>query len=157
MNVSGADVTADGENLSARPGFLIRRLHQVHDALFAEECAGFDISPVQHSIMAAIGQRPGADQSQIAADVAVDRATLTNMLARLEEAGIVSRITSRLDRRQKLLSLTPMGKSLLLRMQDAVLRAHARTIAPISAGEQAQFMALLARLVEAGNEPRLRR
>ena len=42
---------SEGNELSDRPGFLVRRLHQIHLALFAEECAGLDITPVQYSIM----------------------------------------------------------------------------------------------------------
>jgi len=32
--------------LASRPGFLIRRLHQIHLSLFAEECASFKVTPV---------------------------------------------------------------------------------------------------------------
>ena len=37
--------------LMSRPGFLIRRLHQIHIALFLEECAGVDITPVQYTLL----------------------------------------------------------------------------------------------------------
>ncbi len=146
------ELTAFERELASRPGFLIRRLHQIHLALFGEECSDFDVTPVQFSIMSVIGQQPGLDQSQISEEVGVDRATLANVVARLEAASLLRRATSRLDRRQKLLTLTPKGKSLLARMQAPVFRAHARTIAALSADEQAQFMSLLARLVNAGNE-----
>ena len=33
--------------LAARPGFLIRRLHQIHLSLFAEECGAFDVTLVR--------------------------------------------------------------------------------------------------------------
>src|ERR1700704_5815821 len=33
------------------PGFLIRRLHQIHVAIFLEECAAFNITPVQFSLL----------------------------------------------------------------------------------------------------------
>ena len=85
--------------LAQYPGFLIRRLHQIHFALFAEECAGFDITPVQYSIMMIIAYRPGMDQAQISDEAGVDRATLVNVVVRLEAAGLLKRITSRLDRR----------------------------------------------------------
>jgi hypothetical protein len=42
--------------LQERPGFLIRRLHQIHTALFADECAGESITPVQYSILIALDQ-----------------------------------------------------------------------------------------------------
>ncbi len=33
--------------LFKRPGFLIRRVHQIHGFLFAEETSEFNITPVQ--------------------------------------------------------------------------------------------------------------
>jgi hypothetical protein len=46
--------------LSTRPGFLVRRLHQIHISLFMEACAEFRITPLQYSvlsILAASGTR----------------------------------------------------------------------------------------------------
>ncbi len=139
-------------DLAQRPGFLIRRLHQIHVALFAEECLGFDVTPVQYSIMSVIAQQPGLDQSQISEEVGVDRATLANVVARLEAAGLLKRITSRLDRRQKLLTLTPKGKNLMTRMREPVFRAHARTIEALAPEDREVFLDLLATLVDSGND-----
>jgi hypothetical protein len=41
-----ADTVHSEMPLWGRPGYLLRRLHQIHYALFFEECAGFDITPV---------------------------------------------------------------------------------------------------------------
>jgi DNA-binding MarR family transcriptional regulator len=146
-----AENLAFERDLAERPGFLIRRLHQIHLALFAEECTGFDVTPVQYGILSVVARRAGMDQSQISEEAGVDRATLASVVARLEAAGLLKRITSRLDRRQKLLSLTTLGRLILSRMQEPVARAHARTIAALSAPEQEIFMSLLATLVNAGN------
>ena len=45
-----------------RPGYLIRRLHQIHVAIFLEECADHGITPVQYAVMTALLTHPGADQ-----------------------------------------------------------------------------------------------
>ncbi len=142
----------DGANaLSARPGFLIRRMHQIHLALFAEECAGFDITPVQYSIMTVAGAQPRLDQAKLAYEVGVDRATLANVVARLEAKGLLRRMASSSDKRLKLVCLTPPGSELLERMRAPVRRAHDRTIAALPAAERALFTALLVRLVDAQN------
>src|SRR5438046_9479764 len=62
--------------LEARPGFLIRRLHQIHLSLFAEECAPFNVTPVQYSILTAVTAQPGLEQAALAQEVGIDRATL---------------------------------------------------------------------------------
>ena len=52
--------------LAARPGFLIRRLHQIHLSLFADECGAFKVTPVQYSILTAVAAQPGLEQAALA-------------------------------------------------------------------------------------------
>src|ERR1700685_3419043 len=52
-----------------RPGFLIRRLHQLHCALFLEETRGFDITPVQYSLMTALAARGELEQNSLALEI----------------------------------------------------------------------------------------
>ncbi len=138
--------------LGRRPGFLIRRLHQIHLALFAEECAPFGVTPVQFSIMTVAKAQPGLDQAALAQEVGVDRTTLANVLARLEGRGLVSRCGSPPDRRVKRVSLTRQGTTLLTRMAGAAERAHDRTIAALPPADREAFLESLRNLVSAGNE-----
>jgi DNA-binding MarR family transcriptional regulator len=146
-------VTVDlaAESLAERPGFLIRRMHQIHLALFAEECAAFDITPVQYSILTVASAQPGLDQAQLAYEVGVDRATLANVLARLEGKQLIKRSTSPADKRLKLVTLTASGAAALQKMLLPVQRAHDRTVAALPAAEQALFLKLLMRLVDSQN------
>ena len=58
-----AEIEPDNyRDLSRRPGFLIRRLHQIHLALFAEECKAFGVTPVQYSILTALEHMGAAEQ-----------------------------------------------------------------------------------------------
>lgn len=138
--------------LTERPGFLVRRLHQIHLALFAEECAPFNVTPVQFSIMSVLQQQPQLDQGNLAYEVGVDRTTLANVVARLESRGLLTRTQGRTDRRLKHVRLTARGQRLLARMEDAALRAHERTVEPLSPRQRAVFLGALRRLVDAGNE-----
>jgi len=51
--------------LWGRPGYLLRRLHQIHYALFFEECAGFDITPVQYGLLTTLSLNPDLDQNRL--------------------------------------------------------------------------------------------
>jgi DNA-binding MarR family transcriptional regulator len=137
--------------LAGRPGFLIRRLHQIHLALFAEECAPFGITPVQYSIMTIAAATPDLDQAQLAQEAGIDRATLANVVARLEKKFLVRRRPSVLDKRVKLVSLSPRGAALLEKMRTPAQRAHDRTIAPLPPKDRQQFLSLLIKLVNAQN------
>jgi len=133
------------------PGFLIRRLNQIHNALFAEECGDLDATPVQFHVLQVIGEQPGLEQSKVAEEVGVDRATLAAVVARLERAGIVRRATAKHDRRLKLLNLTPRGRARLAKLTAPVHRAQERTLEPLSPEDQRRFAVLLERLVTDGN------
>lgn len=137
--------------LMQRPGFLIRRLHQIHLALFAEECGAFGVTPVQYSIMTAIDRQPGLDQARLGEQVAIDRATIADVLARLESRRLVSRRRSRTDARVKLVSLTVSGRHLLKRIDPHAARAHRRTVAALPEPHRAIFIQSLTALVEAGH------
>jgi len=139
-------------DLASRPGFLIRRLHQIHTALFIEECAAFNITPVQYSVMTMTAEQPGLEQARLGHEVGVDRTTLANVVARLEARGLLRRTTTRTDRRLKRVFLTARGKKLLEQMAQPARRAHARTIEALSSAERTIFLNALAKLVAAGND-----
>ena len=131
--------------LADRPGYLIRRLHQAHGALFQSLCGGFGVTPVQYSLLSALGARGRADQTAIAADVGLDRSTTAATLARLEARGMISRARSEGDRRAVLCGLTPAGRGLLRRIEPLARQAHSRTLAALSDREAATLMTLLRR------------
>src|SRR5882757_8199527 len=103
--------------LGERPGFLVRRLHQIHVALFQERCATFEITPLQYSLLSALAVRGTADQTTLAADVAPDRTTTTGALKRLAARNLVERVVSRDDRRARACKLTSAGAALLRRIE----------------------------------------
>lgn len=137
--------------LADRPGFLVRRLHQIHVALFVEECATLGVTPVQCSVLTALERDAPLDQVSLAREVGIDRANCTDVLRRLEERELVRRIASPTDSRAKLCDLTATGRRLLARLAPAAQRAHDRTIAALPRAERNAFVKSLVRLVEANN------
>jgi DNA-binding MarR family transcriptional regulator len=138
-------------DLSDRPGHLIRRLHQIHVAMFLEECAEYSLTPVQYAVMTVLFQQPDLDQISIANEAAIDRTNVADVLARLEERGIVTRRVSPADRRMKLAALTDEGARITRDMETAMQRAQERFMAPLPPARRAEFMNFLTELVEANN------
>jgi MarR family transcriptional regulator, lower aerobic nicotinate degradation pathway regulator len=151
MSEPNATIAPTAWELAVRPGFLIRRLHQIHLALFAEECAPLGITPVQYSILSVAAAQPGLEQARLGYEVGVDRTTLANVVARLEARGLLLRAQGTTDRRLKHVTLTTAGLDLLDRMAEPARRAHARTIEALPAPEREAFLRALAQLVDAGN------
>ena len=138
-------------DLSGRPGFLIRRLHQIHVSLFVEECGALGVTPVQFSVLTAVAETPGLEQARLTEQVGVDRTTLAGVVARLEKQGLVRRRVGRGDRRVKNVFPTPAGQALLQRIEAPARRAHERTLEALSPAERRLFLEALAHLVDAGN------
>jgi DNA-binding MarR family transcriptional regulator len=133
--------------LSERPGFLIRRLHQIHAALFQEACGRFEITPLQYSLLSALALRKTADQTSLAADIALDRTTTTGALKRLEARKLVERPVDAADRRARLCRLTKAGAALLGKIESAARGAHDATLDGLNDKERGQFIALMQRIV----------
>lgn len=137
--------------LGQRPGFLIRRLHQIHVALFQKKCAAFDVTPLQYSLLSALARRGTADQTTLAADVALDRTTTTGALKRLQSRKFIERTVDSRDRRAQMCRLTKAGASLLRRMEASARAAHRETVADLSKAEQKRFIAMMQRIVAASS------
>lgn len=139
-------------NLYARPGFLIRRLHQIHQHLFNEETREYSISPVQYSLMSIVDEHGELDQNSLALKLGLERTSVAEVIPRLVTRGLLARRQGEKDKRFKLVNLTKDGKQLLNDMKLAVERAHARTIDAVSPEQQKLLLETLATLVEANND-----
>jgi DNA-binding MarR family transcriptional regulator len=133
--------------LEQRPGYLIRRLHQIHVALFQEKCAAFEITPLQYSLLTALAKRGTADQTTLALDIALDRTTTTGALKRLQSRGFVDRATAHHDRRSQACRLTRAGAALLRRMEKSARAAHLETVDALSKADQKRFIAMMRKIV----------
>ena len=138
--------------LWTRPGYLIRRLHQIHYALFLEECRESRLTPVQYGLLTALAVRGALDQVSLGEELGVDRTTVAEVLSRLESRKLVARKPSPLDGRARLATITGRGRTLMNAMRQAMQRAQDRLCAPLDTRERREFMAVLARLIEANNE-----
>lgn len=135
------------------PGHLIRRAHQLAVAIFMQETGSFDVTPVQFAILNALIDDPGEDQVTLAGKVAFDVATFGSVIGRLESKGWVRRQPDAMDRRRKLLWITPAGTQAAAQMKRAVGKVQSRIVAPLAPAERRQLLALLDKLVTKHGRP----
>ncbi|MGB7302542.1 MAG: MarR family transcriptional regulator [Burkholderiaceae bacterium] len=138
-------------SLWERPGYLVRRLHQIHLGLFADECATFDITPIQFALLTVLRNDQVLDQISLSTTVGIDRTSGADVIKRLQRRGLVERFASTQDRRAMLVRITREGKNLAMNMQPAMQAAQARLIAPLSDAEKQVFTSLMQKLIEANN------
>jgi MarR family transcriptional regulator, lower aerobic nicotinate degradation pathway regulator len=136
------------EDLYRTAGHLVRRAHQIHDTIFAEETAGYDITSPQFAALRAVAEFPEIEQTALSDTIAYDRSTIGGLIDRLEAKGMLRRTIGTRDRRTKRLSLTPAGATLLSALGSKTPRVQERLLAPLSPEERATFLHLLERIVD---------
>jgi MarR family transcriptional regulator, lower aerobic nicotinate degradation pathway regulator len=138
--------------LFRRPGFLVRRLHQIYVAIYFQNCERFGTTPVQSSVMQVLLAQPGMDQIALAQAIGIDRTTASSVLTRLEARGIVRREADPADRRNKRAFLTPAGQTMLRDMQASIEAAHRELVKPLAPADREHFLEQLLCLVQANND-----
>jgi len=140
------------EDVHSAPGHLMRRAQQIAAAIFLDEMREFGVTPMQFAALVAIQNRPGIDQSTLVNLIAIDRSTVGNMLRRIEEKHLISRVTPKHNQRIKQLFVAPEGQRILRDSRTAMRRVHARILSPLKSQERSNLMTSLAKLVHLNNE-----
>jgi DNA-binding MarR family transcriptional regulator len=131
------------EELYRRPGFMIRRVHQIAVSLFLEETGKLGVTNRQYGILFVLKHRRGIDQISVANLLGLDRSTTGMVLKKLEGDGLVDRSTGTHDRRRHSLQLTRSGERLLAQLVEPARRAQTRVLSAFTPREQTLFLGLL--------------
>jgi DNA-binding MarR family transcriptional regulator len=95
--------------------FLIARVHQTSGRIFEtilKKHGLAEISPAQGRILFALWKRDNVPIQELVRQTSLSKSTLTLMLDRLEERGLLIRVPSARDRRETLIRLTEEDRSL---------------------------------------------
>ena len=140
------------DELYHRPGFMLRRAHQISVALFLEETTGLGLTTTQWGTMVVLRARGSLDQVGIATLVGIDRSTTALVVSKLAEAGYIERRDDEVDKRRKVITLSKAGHAMLDRVAEPAQRARVRALEAFSAKDAAKFLSLLERFVDVFNE-----
>jgi DNA-binding MarR family transcriptional regulator len=117
--------------------------------------AGAGLSPSQTAALATIERHGPLTPSELAVRERVQRPTVTRVLARLEEAGLVLRAGDPADRRSCLVSISGEGRELLAEARTRKDAYLARRLESLSEADRAALdraAAVLERMLEEGGE-----
>jgi len=140
------------DTLYRRPGFMIRRVHQMAVSVFLEETGSLGVTNRQYGILFVLKHRPNIDQISIATLLGLDRSTTGMVVKKLEGDGLVVRSLGDRDRRRHSLRLTPAGEKLLSSLADPARKAEARVLSAFTPREQTLFLDLLEKFTRKFNE-----
>ena len=129
--------------------FLVRHAWLSLRGVVAEELAGHDLSVAQFASLLMLEQSPGLTVADVARKVSTARQSANEMLAGLEQNGLVERRPHPSDRRAQQVFLTDAGRTRLAEALPTVQAVEARLAAGFTAEELAVVNAWLTRMTEA--------
>lgn len=100
-------------------GLLVRRAQQAHLALW-QQLVSRDISSPQFGVLSELKLETGISQADLGAKLDLDKSTITDIVNRLDERGLITRTKDLTDRRKYQLKLTKLGESELRMLQPRV-------------------------------------
>lgn len=129
-------------------GMLVHAAHVMNTRLTAA-LAEIEVSPRAHCVLL---HAMGAEltQIQLAEIAGLDKTTMVVTVDALEREGLAERHPSAVDRRARIIAVTPAGEERVRRGQEIVDRVHAELLDSLPEGERESFVSALARLVEGG-------
>jgi DNA-binding MarR family transcriptional regulator len=102
-------------------------------------------------IMLEIDKISGVNSSQVARSVNLSAATVTNILDRLENKNLVSRVRNTQDKRKIGLFLTDAGQALLLKAPQPLQEHFIKNFSSLAEWEQSQLLSSIERLADMMN------
>lgn len=123
---------------------LMRKVFQQHTAHW-QQCVP-ELTKPQYAVLRAIAENPGIEQVQLT-DVALStKATLAEMLSRLESRGLLIREADPADKRRRFITLTAAGQATLAHNLPLGQQVDRAFLDRLSVAEQQQLVDLLHRL-----------
>jgi len=134
-----------------KPGFLLSRVDQIANAVYGHASAGGE-TLAQAEMLLAIAAGASSDQVGLARACGVDTSTTGVIVDNLQQAGLVTRIQDRQDRRRSLPTLTQAGRARMPGVASAFARLQEDLLSGLDAPDRARLTDLLVRLARAQGE-----
>ena len=134
----------DGYRLQDQIGFMLRKAHQRHVAIFAAHIA--DLTPPQFAALAKLQRRRRNFPEPARPLIAMDAATVKGVIDRLKARGYVALSQHEGDKRRLLVSLTAAGHTAIAALIPEAQAISQETMAPLTPREAETLLRLLNKL-----------
>lgn len=126
---------------------LLLAFHRSNRAIVTET-SRFALLPGQPKILDFLWDREGCTQREIGQGCALDKSTVTGLLARMEEQQLIRRDTQDTDRRISRVFLTEEGRRQAQRVRQVCAQTDEQAWRGISQRDRQQTMAVLERILQ---------
>lgn len=124
---------------------LLRQLFQQHTARWQQALP--ELTKPQYAVMRSIAEHPGIEQVALTEVAVSTKATLAEMLSRMEARGLVRREQDPADKRRRFVFLTPVGEAALNISIPLGNGVDDEFLGRLSAEEREQFTTLIRKIM----------
>jgi DNA-binding MarR family transcriptional regulator len=128
-------------------GYLSNWAARLFARALERRLAGSGVSAAYMPVLFALADGGALTQKALAQHAAVEQPTMAATLNRMERDGLLRRTPDPADRRSSLISLSPLARKKMSAVAAAGMAVNAEALSGLSGAEQAQFYALLQRVI----------
>jgi len=137
---------ADSYRLEHQVGYWLRRAYQRHMAIFAGVMSDLDLTSMQFAALVKLHELKAVSQTELGRLTGMDRATISGVVARLKRRNLVLYKPDPLDKRSRIIALTPAGETLLHEAMERIGRVTEQTLEPIGAADRDSLREILQKM-----------
>ena len=137
---------ADSYRLEHQVGYWLRRAYQRHMAIFTGIMSDLDLTSMQFAALVKLHELKAVSQTELGRLTGMDRATISGVVARLRRRNLVLYKPDPLDKRSRIIALTPAGETLLHEAMQRIGRVTEQTLEPIEPAERDNLRAILQKM-----------
>lgn len=128
--------------------YLLMAVHSLFQRRVMDELAQTGLTSGQPKVLDYLGLHDGSAQKAVAAGCRIDPATLTGLLGRMEEKGLIRRSYHDGDRRTQYVYLTDLGKRRQAQVQETFARLEGELLSGLDASQRQQLIQTLRTICE---------
>jgi len=136
----------DSYRLEDQVGYWLRRAYQRHMAIFAGVMSDLDLTSMQFAALVKLHELKAVSQTELGRLTGMDRATISGVVARLKRRDLVLYKPDPLDKRSRIIALTPAGESMLTDAMQRIARVTEQTLEPIDPPERESLRTILQKM-----------
>jgi DNA-binding MarR family transcriptional regulator len=134
------------DDLDRDLGFLLHDVARLMRKRFEQNAHNLGLTRSQGQVLVHLANKEGIHQGALAAQLDVEPITITRILDRLEEAGLIERLLYRQDRRVRLLRLTPAAHPLIDDISTIGALTRGEAMEGVSDEDRARLLDILLRM-----------
>ena len=114
--------------------------------LLDEKLLGTDISLAAGRILFEIDKQPSCTATDLSAILRIDKGYLSRTLSKMEKSGLITKRTSKNDKRAKNIALTSDGREMLFKINQEAITQINSMLAPIGKIDRQKLVSAMTRI-----------